>query len=116
MRPSARSAPALLLLLLAGCTVVNVHTAAKDGIEVTRGLGIVSLQVKPGAGAVLVDSVGFGVINGPDGVALGYRAATTVVLAHDSCRLLVWVNTEGELKELKDLLQREDICVVRPNT
>jgi hypothetical protein len=95
---------------------VNVHTASKDDIEVRRGLGIVSLQVAPRAGAVVVDSVGFGAMHGPDGFALGYRAATTAALPRDGCRLLVWVKTEGELAELKGLLQeRADICVVRPN-
>jgi hypothetical protein len=103
-----------LIAALAGCAVVNVQTAGKDDVEITRGLGIVSVQVKPGAGAVIVESVSLGMINGADGFSLGYQAASTAAVARDSCRLIVWVNAYGQLKELSDLLQdRTDVCVVR---
>ena len=113
--PTCR-APALLslVLLLTGCAVVKVHTSGKDDVEVKQGFGVVSLQINPSAGAVVVESRSFGMINGADGFSLGYRAATMAAVARDSCRLLVWVDTPGQLAELKGLLQdRADICVVR---
>jgi hypothetical protein len=114
MSLSARISAGGLILALAGCAVVNVQTAGKDDVEITRGLGIVSVQVKPGAGAVVVESVSLGLINSADGFSLGYRAASTAAVARDSCRLIVWVSTYGQLKELNELLQdRTDVCVVR---
>jgi hypothetical protein len=63
----------------------------------------------------MVDSVGFGAIHGFDGLSLGYHAASTAAVARDSCRLLVWVRTDEQLKELKELLEnRTDVCAVRP--
>jgi hypothetical protein len=115
MRLPARAGVAPLLLAQAGCAVVHVHAPGKDDVEVTRGFGVLSVQAKPGAGAVVVDSVALGLVDGFDGVSLGYRSLTGAVIARDSCHLVVWVKTEHELKTLQQVLQdRTDVCAVRP--
>ena len=116
MSPSAR-APALLALALAlaGCTVVRVQVSGRDEVEVKQGMGVVSVQVKPGAGAVVVDSTAFGAINGPEGFTLGYYAGTVAAIERGGCHLVVWVSSGEQLGELKELLQdRADVCAVRP--
>jgi hypothetical protein len=114
-RLATRACVLALLAPLAACAIVHVHAPGKDDVQVTRGFGMVSVQAKPGAGAVVVDSVAFGVVDGFDGLSLGYRSVTGAVVARGSCQLVVWVKSDGELKELKELLQdRTDVCAVRP--
>ena len=109
---------ALVALMAIGplsCAVVRVQTASKEDVEVTKGLGFVSVQVKPGAGTVLVDSTSFGAVTGFDGFALGYHRASFAVIAGDRCQLVLWIRTNEQLKELNELLRdRTDVCVVRP--
>jgi hypothetical protein len=110
-----RIAVLLFALALAGCTVVRVQASGKGEVEVRQGVGIVSIQILPGAGAVVVDSTSFGAINGPEGFTLGYHSATTAAIKRDGCHLVVWIHTGEQLKELKELLQdRTDVCAVRP--
>jgi len=103
------------MLALAGCAVVRIQTAGKDDVEVKRRFGIVSVEIKPGAGATLVESTSLGAINGFEGFTLGYRSATVAALAGERCQLVVWINTGEQLQELDQLLRdRTDVCVVRP--
>ena len=72
------------------------------------------MEIKPGAGATLVESSGFGASNGFQGFSLGYHNATVAALSGDQCRLVLWITTGVEIKELNRLLsaQGTDICVV----
>lgn len=110
-------AAACLAGSLLGCTVVRIQTPGADGVEVKQRFGIVSLEIKPGAGATLVESSGFGASNGFQGFSLGYHNATVAALSADKCRLVLWIKTGEELKELNQLLSAHgtDICVVRPD-
>jgi hypothetical protein len=101
---------------LAGCAVVRIQTADKDDVEVKRGFGLVSVKIKPGAGATVFESTTFGAINGVEGFALGYHDATVAALALEHCQLVLWIKTKEQLKELDELLRdRTDVCVVRPD-
>lgn len=103
-------------LTLAGCAVVRIQTAGKDEVEVKQRFGIVSVEIKPGAGATLVDSTSLGAINGFEGLALGYHRANLAAIAGDKCRLVVWIKSGEQLQELEQLLRdRTDVCVVRPD-
>lgn len=98
-----------------GCAVVRIQTADKDDVEVKRGFGIVSVKIKPGAGATVVESTSIGAINGFEGFALGYHDSTVAAFASDGCQLIVWIKTNEQLKELDELLSdRTGVCVVRP--
>jgi len=104
------------MLALAGCAVVRIQAAGKDDVEVKQRFGIVSVDIKPGAGATLVESTSLGAINGFEGFTLGYHSATVAALAGERCQLVVWIKTGEELKELDQLLRdRTDVCVVRPD-
>jgi hypothetical protein len=103
-------------LALAGCAVVRIQTTGKDDVEVKQRFGIVSVEIKPGAGATLVESTSLGAINGVQGFALGYHSAQLAALAGERCQLVVWIKTGEELKQLDELLRdRTDVCVVRPD-
>jgi hypothetical protein len=100
---------------LSGCAVVRIQTADKDDVEVKRGVGLVSVNIKPGAVATVVESTSFGAISGYEGFALGYHDATVAAFASDGCQLILWIKTNEELRELDELLRdRTDVCVVRP--
>jgi uncharacterized protein YceK len=100
---------------LEGCAVIRIQTAGKDDIEVKHRFGIVSVEIKPGAGATIVESTSFGAINGFEGFVLGYRDATMAAVGREHCQLVLWIKTKDQLKELGELLiDRTDICVVRP--
>lgn len=108
---------ALAATALSGCAVVSVQTVSKGDVEVTKGLGVVSIQVKPSTATVLVESTSFGAVRGFDGFALGYNRASLAAIAGDRCQLVLWVSTNEQLRELSALLRdRADICVVRPES
>jgi hypothetical protein len=63
----------------------------------------------------VVESTSIGAINGFEGFALGYHDATVAAFASDDCQLILWIKTNGQLKELDELLgDRTGVCVVRP--
>lgn len=100
-----------------GCAVVRIQAAGKDDIEVKRSIGIVSVEIKPGASATVVESTTLGAINGVEGFALGYHDATVAAFAGESCQLILWIKTNEQLQQLDELLRdRTDICVVRPDS
>ena len=102
-------------LVLAACAVVRIQAAGKDDVEVKQHFGIVSVEIKPGAGATVVDSTSIGAIKSLEGLALGYHSATVTAFAGGRCQLVVWIKTGEELKELDQLLRdRADVCAVRP--
>ena len=103
-----------LVEALASCAVIHIQTSGKDDVEVKQGVGIVSVNVKPEAGAVLVDSTSFGAINGFDGFSIGFHSATVAALAGDRCQLVLWIKTEDQLNELNQLLRDQTgVCVLR---
>lgn len=107
-----------LCVLLGGCAVVNVHSSSNGDVEVTRGFGIVSVAVSPKAGAVIVESSGFGAMRSAEGSVLGYRSSTLAALPPEGCRLVIWIQTDEQLRELDSLVRAHgaDLCVVRSNT
>jgi hypothetical protein len=96
----------------AGCAVVTIHAASRDDVEVASRFGVVSVQLKPGAGPVLVESTSFGVDNSFDGFVVGYRSASLAAMPPESCRIVLWVRGVEDVKQLNSLLGGStDICV-----
>lgn len=104
----------LLCLLLAGCAVVRIEAPDRRSVEVTHGFGLVSVNLRPGSGAVIVDSTSFGAMKDHEGYSLGYRTATAASVAGDRCQLVIWIKSDEELKYLADFLrQHQDVCHVQ---
>lgn len=100
---------------LASCSVVRIQTAGKDDVEVKRSFGIVSVEIRPGAGATVIDSTSFGAINGFEGFTLGYHSATVAAISGKHCQLIVWINTGEQLTQLNDLLRDQtNVCAFQP--
>jgi len=105
-----------LVQWLCGCTTVNIHTSASDEAQVATGFGIVSVEIKPRHGAVIVESTSLGAIHGVEGLAIGYHSSSIVALPDSRCQLVVWTNSQAQLNELERLLRdRTDVCVVQAN-
>ena len=95
------------------CTTVRIEAASKDDVEVKTCFGIVSVELKPGARGVVVESKSFGAIYALEGFTLGYHDASYAALAPDDCRVVLWIRTDEQLKELDRLLrERTDICAM----
>jgi hypothetical protein len=122
VRPRARRIVDVALLVVAGllvmgCTSVTIKAASQDDVELKTYLGLVSIELKPGAGGVIVESTSVGVMNAFDGLVVGYRGLSLAALPPDRCQLVLWIRTDEELKELSSLLREHtDVCVVRPGT
>lgn len=98
-----------------GCARVMVQAPSRDDVEVTTRFGIVSVEIKPGMGAVLVESTSLGAVNSFEGLALGYHNASIAAVAEGRCQLILWIRTNEQLQELNALLrERTDVCLVRP--
>jgi len=114
-RSILRISVVITALTLDGCAVVRIQTSGTDAVEVKRGFGIVSVNVKPDADATVVESTSFGAINGLDGFAVGYHDATWAAFKDDSCHVVLWIDTNEQLEELSEFLRtRTDVCVVTP--
>jgi len=113
----ARAVPATSICLSVwGCTVIAVHAPSKDDVEIKTRFGIVSVEIKPGAGAVMVESTSLGAINSFEGLAVGYHNTSIAAVAGGRCQLVLWIRTNEQLQELNSLLRdRTDVCVVAPN-
>jgi hypothetical protein len=99
-----------------GCARVVVQVPTRDDVEITTRFGIVSVEIKPGVGAVLVDSTSLGAVNSLEGFVLGYHNASIASVAGDRCQLVVWIKTNEQLQELRALLrERTDVCVAGPH-
>jgi len=112
----ARAVPALLICLgLWGCAVITIHVPSKDDVEIRSHLGIVSVEIKPEAKAVILESTSLGAINSFEGFAVGYHNTSIAAVADGRCQLVVWIKSNEELEELKSLLseRKTDLCVVR---
>lgn len=103
----------LIAVGLPGCVVVKVQTELKGEVEVTTHFGVVSMELKPAAGAILAEATGFGLIKGVEGFVLGYHSANVSAIAGDRCQLVLWIMSNEQLQELDMLLRdRKDLCVV----
>jgi hypothetical protein len=97
-----------------GCAMVMVQAPSRDDVEVTTRFGIVSVEIRPGAGAVLVESTTVGAVNSFEGFALGYHNANIAAVAGGRCQMVLWIRTNEQLQELNALLREgTDVCVVR---
>lgn len=101
-----------MLVALAGCAEVSVHQA--DGtVTVERHFGVVAVQVEPGERSQLIETTGFGVIGSDRQVVLGYHAGQWAMLGSDDCRVVFWIEDEGQLREAQALLaDRDDYCTL----
>jgi hypothetical protein len=96
----------------AGCTVVTIHAASRDDVEVVSRFGVVSVRLEPRAGPVVVESTSFGASNSFDGFSLGYRSASLASWPGDGCRIVLWVRNIGDVKQLHALLGGStDVCL-----
>ena len=103
---------AAAVLGAAGCAVVTIHAASRDDVEVDSRFGIVSVQIRPRAGPVIVESTSFGAGNSFDGFSVGYRSASLAALPADDCRIVLWVRNVDDLDHLNALLgAHTDVCV-----
>lgn len=109
-----RLALALLALTLCGCSVVNIQVASRDEVEVTRGVGIVNVQLSPKTRAVVAESTTFGMINSLNGFAAGYHNAMMAASGEGHCGIVLWIRTNDDLIQLQQLLKdRSDVCITR---
>jgi hypothetical protein len=99
------------------CAVIRIQSSSNEDVEVKTRFGIVSVELRPGAGTVLIDSRSFGAINAVDGFSVGYHSASFAAIARDGCHIVLWIRTDEQLKELNGLLRdRTDICVLSPES
>lgn len=100
---------------LPGCTVVRIQEASSGKVEVERHFGVLSVGLKPESDAV-IESTTVGFVNTYDGMAIGFHSATVAALGAAKCRVVLWIRTDAQLKELQDLLrERADVCVFNPD-
>ncbi len=103
-----------LLSLQAGCAIVRIEAGSLDEVQVKAAMGVVSVEIKPQVGAVVVDATSFGAIRGAEGLTLGYQAATYAALAQDRCQLVVWVTGSEDLTKWSEVLgDASQVCIVR---
>jgi hypothetical protein len=103
------------LLGLQACTVVHIEDARSGKVEVERHFGILSLELRPGTEAI-VESTSFGLVNTYGGMAIGYHSASLATLGPGTCRVVLWIRSDEQLKELRELLrERADVCVSNPD-
>ena len=102
-----------LTQFVGGCTVVRIQTAGTKDVEVKQHFGIVTIEAKPGAETILVDSTTFGVINSFDGFAVGYHDASMAFMSGNRCQMVIWLKTGEQLAELDKILRdHTGVCVV----
>lgn len=100
---------------LCACTMVHIQGPTPNDVAVYRKFGIVNVELKPGARSVVVDTSSFGLISGPEGIAVGYHGATYAALSPDDCRIVLWIRSDEQIKELDQLLgDRSNVCVIQP--
>lgn len=105
----------LVSLSVSGCAIVHVHGPRPGDIEVKQRFGIVSVDVRSGAAATVVEATSVGVLHGVHGLAVGYQHATQATLPPGDCRIVLWLRSAEDWKELQGLLDgRTDVCVVPP--
>jgi len=109
IRRIALAASACVLLFgPSACTVLKIQQ--RDGaIETRWRVGVVSLELAPGAEGIAAESRTFGFTNGPMGFAFGYQDSTVVGIP-ETCRLVIWVSSDEELERLDELIEGEDVC------
>ena len=103
-----------LTFAISGCSVVNIQVASRDEVEVTRGVGMINVQLSPKTRAVVAESTTFGVINSFDGFAAGYHSTVLAAMGEGHCGMVLWIRTNEDLAQLQGLLkERSDVCIAR---
>ena len=107
----AQLAVALLGTQLAACTTVEIHTL--DGaVKIERHVGVLAVELKPNAREQVVSATGIGIFVDGREFIVGYHNVKLALLGAD-CRLVVWIEKQGEAAALHELLgDRKDLCVV----
>jgi hypothetical protein len=100
------------VLLLSGCTIVEVNGASR----VSGHLGVLRIEPSPGAGLVAYRTSGLGLVPGPAGATLGFSKAE-VAFAYDPsrCQAVVfdWPRNPDRLALIvEQLKQVPDVCRV----
>lgn len=111
-----RAGLAWLVLAAAGlcnaCTRVEIQSG--DGqIHVERHFGVVSLQLPPDTRSRVVHLTSVGLVRTGFEATVGYADLTLVALGND-CRLVVWLDNEEQIDELRRLAGKiSDACVMQ---
>lgn len=107
----------LAVCLTAGCTTVEV-VGAKPPRRLWA-LGAIRLEADPASSPIMVmASRGFGIVPGPDGVTLGYRAETRAVISNpEDCRVVFFAAPADLVRDplartLAAQLKEGELCVV----
>lgn len=104
-------------VLAAATACAQVTVQAGDG-SVSRDIrfGIVSLDLRPGTTAQIVEIEGVGIVGQNGAITLGYLSSNTVLLPAQDCRLVVWVERAADASaDLAPLLDGQpEICAVGP--
>lgn len=113
MLNSTRALSLVAAIVTGACTTIRIEAQSKDDVEISTRFGIVNLELKPGGQSVVVDSSSFGAIKTFDGFTVGYHRALYAALGLNDCRVVLWIQTGEQLKELDQLLRNHSqICVV----
>lgn len=97
---------------LTGCTFITLEST--DGaVRFQRHFGTILVDLLPNSDAQIAKVAGVGLFSTPTGFVAGYHSQTIAALP-TSCRLVLWIETEEELKLLSELLDGNlEVCAVR---
>ena len=78
-----------------------------------RHVGFLSLDLPPDANGHLLEAEGFGLLQTPEAFIAGYHSVSLLTIS-DSCHVILWIESEEQLKLLDELLRdHKDICAVK---
>lgn len=112
-----------IALSLTGCTTVYLHSEDGTRITVARNIGITHISsdlTAEGNGSLIYKATGFGLLVSPRGGTLGWVDETTALIGDTSrCQMIVWIDSDKSLEQLKTLLIQHQIspdrlCMVAP--
>lgn len=101
-----------LLWTTSGCAVVHVHD--KTGkTEVTRGIGVITIDAPQGADGYVLSLDGIGAFAVDGSFSLGYVDLRMAAI-EPSCHVLFWIENEAQANNIKVLLDDMDgVCFLQ---
>lgn len=104
---------ALAAFGMTACTSIAI-VDREGNTRIERSFGFASVELHPGAEAVLAEITALGYHGGPLGVSLGFHRAEIAALPGAAdCRLVVWPRDSEDVARLKQLLgDAPGICVL----
>ncbi|NRT56447.1 hypothetical protein [Sphaerotilus uruguayifluvii] len=106
-----------------GCTTVYVRSDDGTQITVARNIGFTHISsnlTAEGKGSLIYKARGLGLLVSPRGGTLGWVDETTALIGDASrCQMIVWIDSDKSLEQLKNLLSQHQIspdrlCMVAP--